>query len=146
VKRPVLLFAILAVCAGRAQSPPPTPGGGSAQNWSMHVFSDAEGYRQMSVRGTEVHPAGPGEIKVTDLSITVYSGDAAARVDTMLLSPAASFFTKENRAAGDQSVRVIRDDLEATGTRWTYDQAQKKVSLDGRVRILFQAEIKDLLK
>ncbi len=153
MKRPALLFAFLALVAGRAQSPQPAPpkpvdagGGGSAQNWSMHVFSDAEGYRQMSVRGSEVHPAGPGEINVTDLSITIYSGDAAAHVDTMLLSPAASFFTKENRAGGDQTVRVIRDDLEASGTRWTYDQAQKKVSLDGRVRIVFNAELKDLLK
>lgn len=112
----------------------------------MHVFSDAEGYREMSVRGSEVHPAGPGEINVTDLSITVYSGDAAAHVDTMLLSPSASFFTKANRASGDKTVRLLRDDLEASGTRWTYDQAQKKVSLDGRVRIVFIAELKDLLK
>lgn len=156
-----LLSAFLALAIGRAQSPQPArPAsseprrgelgenavGGSAQNWSMHVFSDAEGYRQMSVRGSEVHPAGPGEINVTDLSITVYSGDAAAHVDTMLLSPTASFFTKENRASGDKSVRLIRDDLEASGARWTYDQAQKKVSLDGRVRIVFNAELKDLLK
>jgi hypothetical protein len=161
VKHACLLFAFLALAAGRAQSPQPAPpargepvpgdlaenaGGGSAQNWSMHVFSDAEGYRQMSVRGSEVHPAGPGEINVTDLSITIYSGDAAAHVETMLLSPTASFFTKVNRASGEKSVRVIRDDLEATGTRWTYDQAQKKVSLDGRVRIVFNAELKDLLK
>ena len=112
----------------------------------MHVFSDAEGYRQMSVRGTEVHPAGPDIIDVTDLSITVYSGDASAHVDTMFLSPSATFLTKENRARGEKSVRMIRDDLEATGTRWTYDQTEKKVSLDGNVRIVFKAELKDLLK
>jgi hypothetical protein len=112
----------------------------------MHVFSDAEGYREMSVRGTKVDRAGPDALSVTDLSITVYSGDAAAHVDTMLLSPSASFFTKENRASGDKTVRLLRDDLEAFGTSWTYDQAQKKVSLAGRVRIVFHAELKDLLK
>ncbi len=142
-----LLFAgLLVVGASRAQSPPPAPGGGSAQNWSTHRFSDKEGYREMSVRGSEIHPAGPDKINVTDLSIAVYSGDAAAHIDTILLSPNADFFTKENRASGEKSVRLIRDDLEASGQRWTFDQAQKKVSLDGRVRIVFNAEIKDLLK
>lgn len=151
-----LLFALLALCPGRAQTPPASPlslapvaqnaVGGTAHNWSLHTFSDADGFRELSVRGSEVHPAGPDKIAVTDLSITVYSGDAAAQVDTMLLSPAALFFSKENRASGEKSVRMIRDDLEATGDRWTYEHAEKKVSLDGHVRIVFNAELTNLLK
>ena len=53
---------------------------------------------------------------------------------------------KEDLARGDQGMRLIRDDLEATGTQWTYDHAHKKVSLHGRVRIVFKAEVKNLIK
>jgi hypothetical protein len=36
--------------------------------------------------------------------------------------------------------------VEATGTRWMYWQTEKKISLDGNVKVVFQAELKDLLK
>ncbi len=100
----------------------------------------------MTLRGSEARVLGADRVEVLDLSITVFSGDATARVETMLLSPQASFFQGEKQARGSQSVRVIRDDLEAAGTRWAYDHGQKRVSLDGAVRIVFQAELKDLLK
>lgn len=100
----------------------------------------------MTLRGSEARAVGADRVEVADLSITVFSGDAAARVETMLLSPQASFRQGEKQASGSQSVRVIRDDLEAAGTRWTYGHGQKRVSLDGGVKIVFQAELKDPLK
>ena len=120
--------------------------GAPAKNWVLPLFTDKEGFRAMTLRGTEARAIGRDRFEVVDLNITVFSGDAAARVDTMLLSPQASFFQNDKRARGEKSVRVIRDDLEAAGLRWAYDHAQKKVSLDGRVRIVFHAELKDLLK
>ena len=145
MNRLALLLLVLAFGVARAQSPQPAVAG-SAQNWSLHTFSDAEGFRELSARGTEVHPAGPNVINVTDLSLTVYSGDATAHIDTMLLSSQANFYSNDKRASGTKGVRVIRDDLEATGTRWTYDQVKKQVTLDGEVQIVFNAELKGLLK
>ncbi len=99
----------------------------------------------MTLRGSEVRPAGKS-IAVTDLSITVFSGDAAAQVDTILLSPAAIFSPKENVARGDSAVRLIRDDVEITGVGWSYDHAGKKVSLQQSVRVVFRAQLNDILK
>lgn len=127
----------------RAAEPPP---GAPAKNWVLPLFTDKEGFRSMTLRGSEARAVGSDRVEVVDLSITVFSGDATAHVDTMLLSPQASFFQADKQARGGQSVRVIRDDLEAVGTRWVYDHGQKRVSLDGGVRIVFQAELKDLLK
>lgn len=117
-----------------------------ATNWVLPIFTDKEGYRSLTARGSEVRPIDKNSIAVTDLSITVFSGDAAARVETIFLSPLATFLPKEKRATGDKSVRIVRDDLEATGTRWTYDHAEKRVALEGDVRIVFNAELKGLLK
>ena len=116
-----------------------------AINWVLPMFTDKEGFRSMTLRGTEVRPVGKS-IAVTDLSITIFSGDAKAQVDSILLSPAAVFSPKENRAGGDSAVRLIRDDVEVTGTGWTYDHAARKVSLRENVRVSFRAQLNDILK
>jgi hypothetical protein len=161
VIRPFLLLTLFACCAARAQSPGPTrPASGEpsrtepsepaatapAKNWVLPLFTDKDGFRSMTLRGSEVRPVGTNRIDITDLSITVFSGDDAARFDSMLLSPQASFFPKENRATGEKSVRLIRDDIEVTGDGWSYEQAAKKVSLAKNVRVVFRAQLKDILK
>lgn len=133
-----LLFAAACVVA-RAQTPAP------AENWVLPLFS-REGFRTMTLRGSEARPAPGNRIGVTNLNITLFSGDAATKVTTVLLSSSAIFDPQARRATGEKSVRIVREDLEATGTTWTYDDTQKRVTLDGDVRIVFNAEIKDLLK
>lgn len=117
-----------------------------AKNWVLPLFTAKEGYRNMTLRGSEVRPVGNSRIDVSDLSITIFSGDAAAHVETMLLSPAATFFPKEQRAIGAKSVRLIRDDIEVTGEGWTYEHLGKKVSLARNVRVVFSAQLNDILK
>ncbi len=148
MKRPLqILAALAAVAAAASLARAAEPAvGAPAKNWVLPLFTDKEGFHTMTLRGSEARAVGDDQLDVTDLNITVFSGDAAAHVDTMLLSPQASFFQSEKRANGDHFVRVIRDDLEASGQRWTYDYVQKKVTLDGRVRIVFRAELKDLLQ
>ncbi len=141
--RSLLLATLLAAPALHAQAP--APAAAPALNWVLPLFTDKEGFRSMTLRGSEVRPAGKS-IAVTDLSITIFSGDARAQVDSILLSPAAVFSPKENRASGDQAVRFIRDDIEVTGVGWTYDHAARKVSLQQKVRVTFRAQLNDILK
>jgi hypothetical protein len=142
------LSATLSAQAPAARPPgvtPATVGAAPAVNWVLPIFSDKEGFRSMTLRGSEVRPAGKS-IAVTDLSITIFSGDANAHVDTILLSPAAVFSPKDNRATGDRAVRLIRDDIEVTGVGWSYDHDAKKVSLQQNVRVTFHAQLNDILK
>lgn len=155
-----LLLGLLAACAAlgsstllsRAQTPKSAPSVSAppvavpAKNWVLPLFTAKDGFRTMTLRGSEVRPIGTERVEVTDLSITVFSGDAAATVETMLLSPAASFFPKAKRATGEKSVRLIRDDIEVTGEGWIYDHDGKKVSLARNVRVVFRAQLNDILK
>ena len=137
----VTIVLLAAVWGGRAAEP-----SAQAVNWVSHVFTDKEGYRSMTARGSEVRPMDKDAIAVVDLSLTIYSGDADARVETILLSPFATFRPKGNQATGNKGLRIIRDDLEASGTRWSYDHTRKHVTLEGNVRIVFNAALDDLLK
>lgn len=140
------LLAALPGLPGADTTPPPSPAA-PAVNWVLPLFTDKDGHRSMTLRGTEVRPAGKN-VAVTDLSITVFSGDAAARVESMLLSPQAVFYPKENRATGDGLVRFLSDEAEITGTGWTYEHGEqvKKVSLRSNVRIVLKAQLNDILK
>jgi hypothetical protein len=118
---------------------------GPARNWVLPLFTP-EGFRSMTLRGAEVYMVNPDRIDIVNMNIAVFSGTAATRVDTILLSPAASFFPRENRASGGESVRLIRDDIDVTGEQWTYDYAQKKVSIQRSLRVVFRAQLNGILK
>jgi hypothetical protein len=111
MKLPLALAALVTLAAaGRTAEPASAP----ALNWVVHVFSDKEGYRVLTARGAEARAQTTDSVLVTNLSITVYTGDATAQVETVFLSPLATFSARTNRASGDQSVGVVRDDLEGT--------------------------------
>jgi hypothetical protein len=149
------LLAVLALSAGRggaADTPPSAPlVSAPAKNWSLPLFT-AEGYRSMTLRGSEVHPISSDRIDVVDINITTFSGDASVSVVSSLLSPVASFFPRENRASGPQSVRVIRFgqggeiSAEITGEDWTYEQAGEKVSIRRNAHVVFEEPLTDILK
>lgn len=122
------------------------PEGAPAVNWVLPIFTDREGHRSMTLRGSEVRPQNSGAIVVTDLNITIFNGDAEARVDSILLCPAATFHPRENLATGEEAVRFIRDDIEVTGERWTYDHTSRKISLLSNVRVIFKLQMDDILK
>jgi len=88
----------------------------------------------------------PNNIEFADLNLTLFSGNEKADVVTVLLSPNATAEPEDETVHGSGTVRVIRDDLEITGTNWTYDHRQKKVSIAANARITFKAQLPDILK
>ena len=152
----LILVPLSLLSAAEGVSPAPTPAvpapanttsptTAPAKNWVLPLFSK-EGYRTMTLRGTEVRPVSSARIDVIDMSIAVFSGDVSARVDSVLLSPAASFFPGDKIARGPGSVRLIRDDVVVTGEQWVYDQVRKKVSLAKNTRVILSAQLNDILK
>ncbi len=114
-------------------------------NWTLPLYTK-EGYHSMTARGDEMRPTGEDQYEVVNLTLIRFRGDATNAVEDIILSPAATFLSRERIARGDKFVRFIGDDIEATGKRWIYRQKEKKISLDGEVRVTFGAELKNLLK
>ncbi|HUJ42919.1 MAG TPA: hypothetical protein VLW52_04850 [Opitutaceae bacterium] len=114
-------------------------------NFSVPTFTK-EGFRSWLLRGSEGLFVGEDQIAVTNLNLTVFTGDASDHVDAVFLSPTATAFLHEARVRGPGRVRLINDDLEATGEDWSYDHRQKKVSIRKSVHVVFHAELKDVLR
>ena len=137
----ILLLGLMAGATRAEETPATSP----AKNWVLPLFTK-EGFRSMTLRGSEARPIGTNRLDVVDMNITVFTGGATAKVESMLLSPAASFFADEKIARGGGSVRFLQDDLEVTGEQWTYDHNAKKVSIAQHARITFAAQLPDLIK
>jgi hypothetical protein len=134
-----VLASILAAGAQEVAVAPP------ARNWTLPLFTK-EGYRQMTLKGDEVRPVSSDRIDIMGMNFTVFSGQADAKVDSVLLSPEATFMLDEKVARGAKQVRLIRDDLEVTGEGWTYDYNEKKVLIFKHAHVVFHSALPDMLK
>lgn len=114
-------------------------------NFRLPTFTP-EGYRSWLVRGSEARFAGPNQIDVTELTLTIFTGRADDKIETMILSPAARVRPDEALVTGPGTIRVINDDFEASGSDWRYVHKEKRVSINRNVHVTFRAELKDFLK
>ena len=133
------LAAALGASAQDIQVAPP------ARNWTLPLFTK-EGFRQMTLRGDEVQPVSTDRVDITGMNVTVFDGGADARVDSVLLSPQATFLINERIAKGTREVRLIRDDIEVTGEQWTYSYKEKTVLIMRKAHVVFHAALPDMLK
>lgn len=143
---PILAASVVALFActvgGLAQDIAVAP---PARNWTLPLFTK-EGYRQMTLRGDEVRPINSNQVDIIGMNFTVFSGRPDAKVDSVLLSPEASFFINEKIARGHEQVRLVRDDLEVTGRDWTYYYNEKKVLINRNAHVVFHAALPDMLR
>ena len=105
-----------------------------------------EGKRATFLRGGEALIVSPGQIDVKDMQFTLFTKDGTGAFDTMLLSPAATVFTDKKIISGQSTVRLLREDLEVTGEKWSYNHAEKRVLIGNNARVTFQDELKDIIK
>lgn len=135
-------FALFASVMGTAQDVPLAP---PARNWVLPLFTK-EGFRQMTIRGDEVHPVSSDQVDISGMNVTVYSGDSQAKVDSVLSSPEASFMISEKIARGAHSVHLVRDDAEVTGEGWTYFYNEKKVLIARNAHVVFHVAMPGILR
>jgi len=130
--------ALLGPAQDAAVAPP-------AKNWTLPLFTK-EGYHQMTLKGSEVRPVNSDRIDITALDVTVFSGGPEGKVDTVILSPQASFMINEKIAHGDEAVRMVRDDVDVTGLGWTYYYNEKKVLIAHNAHVIFHSGLPQLLQ
>jgi hypothetical protein len=141
---PAILLGLLPLAFNlghAAENAPAEP----AKNFILPTFT-REGYYSMRLCGSEARMLTLHLIELDDMNLTVFSGDASNRVDSVLLSPMARVSLDDDTARGPGAIRLIRDDLELTGEQWTYDHAKKSISIADNVRVVFHSELSDLLK
>ncbi len=141
--RQILLFLLVATAALAAttQIAPDKP----IVNFRLPDFTP-EGHRAWLVRGSEARYQKEGRVDITGLNLSIFTGLADGKVETLILSPSAQVLPSEQLIRGDDSIRVINDRFEATGSDWTYAHRDKKVSIGKNVRVVLHTQLKDILQ
>lgn len=115
-------------------------------NFRLPAFT-AEGHRAYLIRASEgrILP-GLNVFDVKELNLSIFSGKADGRIETLILSPAARVQPAESLVTGDSTIRVIHDDFEATGSGWSYSQKEKTISIRKHVRVVLHSQIRAILQ
>ncbi|MFI5337225.1 MAG: LPS export ABC transporter periplasmic protein LptC [Opitutales bacterium] len=144
--RRLLLAAALGAAGGAAaQTSTQVSANSPIVNFRLPTFTP-DGHRQWLIRGSEAVLRNPNEIDVRELALTIFTGDATDRIDTMILSPVAQVAPEDETAKGSEAIRIINDNFEASGIGWTYSHREKRVSIAKHVRVVLHSELKDLLQ
>ena len=139
-----LTSAAFALAADGPQIRAPAP----VRNFSLPFFND-EGFRTMLIRGNEARLTDPRKPQLVDVTVSLFSGDAANKVETVLLSTEAVVDTTTKQVIGAGPMRLVQDDFEVTGERWRYDYNDPdtiSLRIERKARIVSRAELQSLLK
>lgn len=139
------LLSSLAIPITHAQSATQVSTNAPIINFRLPTFTP-DGHRAWLIRGSEAVLRDKNSIDVRELALTIFTGDATERIETMILSPAAQVAPDTQVAQGPDSIRVINDNFEASGIGWRYAHREKLVSMSRQVRVTIRSELKDLLK
>lgn len=140
-KRFLLLFLPVLALAATTQVTTDKP----IINFRLPVFTP-EGHRSWLVRGSEARFEAKNQIEIRELTLTIYSGKADEKIETMILSPSARVLPDEAVVTGPGTIRVLNDDFEVSGADWRYSQQEKRVSINQHVHVTFHAGLKNFLQ
>jgi lipopolysaccharide export system protein LptC len=114
-------------------------------NFRLPEFTP-EGNRSWLVRGSEARYASREQVDIKGLNLSIFTGLPDGKVETLILSPSAQVRPGDQLVRGSDSIRVINDKFEATGSDWTYHHREKKVSISKNVRVVLHTELKGMLQ
>ena len=145
--KPVALALLFALATLPALAQSAITANAPIKNFRLPVLNP-HGERTSLLRGSEARYINPTQIDLVEMQYTTFVAGQPQRVETTLLAPVASVFTENNHVIvrGNESMRLIRDDLQVTGEQWTYEHTPKRILIEKNVRVAFRAEFKDILK
>ena len=107
---------------------------------------DKTGQKTSFMRAAEALFVTTTQVDVKELQLTLFTKDGTGGFDTVLLAPEATFLTDQQIVSGKNQVRLIRLDLEVSGSQWSYNHPEKRVLIAKNAKVVFQVELKAIIQ
>lgn len=141
-----LLLALAAASAPAAEpAAPKVKPSAPVKDFRLPTF-DKAGKRATFMKADEALFVTPTQIDVKNMQFTLFTKDGTGSFDSVLLAPVATFLTDKQIVRGNDSVRLLRVNVEVTGEQWSYNHPEKRVLIGNNVKVTFQDELKDIIK
>ncbi|MET0263151.1 MAG: hypothetical protein ABW223_09655 [Rariglobus sp.] len=141
----VISLALLGTAAFAQSLPTKIKPAAPIKDFRLPMFNE-EGKRIRFLRAGEALFVSPTRIDVKDMHLTEFTKDGTGAFDTVLLAPSATFLEDKKIASGNESVRLIRVNVEVTGEQWSYNHLEQRVKIEKNAKVTFQDELSDIIK
>jgi hypothetical protein len=136
---------VLLAAAAAPGTPEPSGIPTAGLNFNLKTFTP-KGYLDYFLSGSRAAKTGSDRYEVTDMRLVRYKGDASNAIESIVLATTAGYQQDKKVASGTSGVRLIRDDLEVSGQRWTYDQLGESLVVENNVEVTIHSVLPGILK
>jgi len=138
--RAFLLFTAIAVAA-HGQMTPDAP----IKNFKLPMFDNA-GTKLWDLRGEEAKYISQDRVDLFTMHLKVFKTDGSGALQIEIESPQATVFANQHLVTGSDSIRIHNDDFEISGRNYTWKGREQNVTIREDVRVVFKAQLQDILK
>ncbi|MCF3648354.1 hypothetical protein [Synoicihabitans lomoniglobus] len=115
------------------------------KNYAVSFFSD-EGYPRVRVQGGSADLSDTAHIRLGEMALTLYSGDADRTIDTVLIAPIAILTPETEVVTGPATVRLERRDVTVQGEDWSYEHQERRIHIRRKAHVVFKTGLANILK
>ncbi len=145
-RRPALGWcatALLALAAAAHAAPPPLSDA-PVLDFRLGLFDDETGRKTSDLRGGTAIYHDSGRIEIRDFTLTLLDRDEV--VALKIASPKALLLIEPRVAEGDASIDIQGPGYSLVGKQWRCDEPARKIAIREESRVVFQAQLLDILK
>ncbi len=133
---PLIAIALLSCFPAKAQLAPHN----RMSRFSIPTYN-ADSYREWTLSGEEGIYKEDNRFEVTNMKLSIFSGDAEQNLDTVIESSSAVFDLTGNRATSDAPIHISSATFEIQGEGWSWDGAKGRVVIEKSVTIRFSQKL-----
>jgi hypothetical protein len=115
--------------------------GAPLKDFTIPGFGE-DGFPSWVLKGKQLQHVDDTNALVQKMQLQILGGKGDRNVETDLFSPVAKVHLRDNRAEGDQSLRIVGGHFRITGQNWNWDGTSRTVEIQQRVKVTFNETLK----
>lgn len=138
------LAALLLAVGLPLRAVPPTLADSPILDFRLSLFDDESGRKTSDLRGTSATYRGSELVEIREFTLTLINNRGATALQVS--SPKALLQVKTRIAEGDAGLDVQGPGYSLAGQTWHCEENTRKVTIHDGAKVVFQAQLLDILK
>jgi hypothetical protein len=129
------VLAVVGLTAQSLEQKTPAPIGSTVKGFVLDQRDPQTGELKATLRGATAKVLTVNRTEITDMAVEMMSGD---KVSMTMTSPKCNYWHLEGRLSTNNSVKIMRDDLEIEAQNMEWDYKERKGVLRNNVKVIMK--------